>query len=165
MESLTSRLDRTRKGGPHVALTVTPDVETILRSCATTLRAEIVPELTSDWGRYSGNLVAASLDYALTLLADPQAPARRRRELAEAIETLRPRIEAAGSPDFASALEATTPYEIASRLLVAGQNDSSPLAAELRAALHPLLEQQLEAQLAASAPLLAAFVTNMQEAR
>jgi len=148
-----------------VALTVTPDVETILRSCVKTLRKEIAPELKSDWGRYSGNLVAASLEYALTLLAEPEAPAQRRRELAEAIESLRPGIEAAGSPEFAAALEAPSPYEMASKLLVAGQNDSSPLAAEVRAALHPLLERQLEAQLAASAPLLGAFVTNMQEAR
>ena len=75
-----------------MALTVTPDVETILRSCVATLNEEIIPELTSDWGRYSGNLVAASLEYALTLLSEPEAPAQRRRELAEAIEALRPSI-------------------------------------------------------------------------
>jgi len=148
-----------------VALPVTPDVETIVRSCVATLKEEILPELTSDWGRYSGNLVAASLEYALTVLGDPEAQAQRRRELAEAIETLRPRIEAAGSPEFTAGLEADSPYEAASRLLVAAQNDSSPLAAELRAELHPLLAQQLAAQLGASAPLLGAFVTNMQEAR
>ena len=99
------------------------------------------------------------------MLGDPDAQAQRRRELAEAIETLRPRIEAAGSPEFTAGLEADSPYEAASRLLVAAQNDSSPLAAELRAELHPLLAQQLAAQLGASAPLLGAFVTNMQEAR
>ena len=148
-----------------MALTVTPDVGTIIRSCVATLNVEIVPELTSDWGRYSGNLVAASLEYALTLLSKPEAPARRRQELAEAIEALRPSIEAAGRPEFTAALEADSPYEMASKLLVAGQNASSPLAEELRAALHPLLQQQLEAQLAASSPLLRAFVTNMQEAR
>ncbi len=148
-----------------MALPVTPDVETILRACAATVRAEIVPELTSDWGRYSGNLVAASLEYAVALLADPEGPDRRRRELAEAIEALRPRIEAADRAELANALAATSPYQAASGLLVAAQNDSSPLASELRATLHPLLEQQLEAQLAASGPLLAAFVTNMQEAR
>jgi hypothetical protein len=54
---------------------------------------------------------------------------------------------------------------VASKLLVAGQGDTSALAEELRAALHPLLEQQLEAQLAASFPLLGAFVANMQEAQ
>ncbi len=148
-----------------MALTVTPNVETILRSCIATLDAEIVPELTSDWGRYSGKLVAASLEYALTLLSEPEAPAQRRRELAEAIEVLRPSIEAAGRPEFTAALEADSPYEVASKLLVAGQSDSSALAEELRAALHPLLEQQLEAQLAASFPLLGAFVANMQEAQ
>ncbi|MCP3986523.1 MAG: hypothetical protein GY723_19240 [bacterium] len=148
-----------------MALPFTPDVETILRSCVATLEAEIVPELTSDWGRYSGNLVAASLEYAITLLADPEAPARRRQELAEAIDTLRPRVEASGNAEAAAALEAASPYETASKLLVAAQNDTSPLAAELHAVLHPLLEQQLEAQLAASSPLLRAFVTNMQEAR
>ena len=148
-----------------MALTVTPNVETILRSCVATLNAEIVPELTSDWGRYSGKLVAASLEYALTLLSEPEAPAQRRRELAEAIEALRPSIEAAGHPEFTAALEAGSPYEVASKLLVAGQGDSSALAEELRAALHPLLQRQLEAQLAASSPLLRAFVTNMQEAQ
>jgi hypothetical protein len=148
-----------------VALPVTPDVQTILRSCVATLRAEIVPELQSDWGRYSGNLVAASLEYALTLLAEPEAPAQWRQALAEAIETLRPRIEAAARPELSACLEAGSPYEIASRLLVAGQNESSALAAELRAALHPLLERQLDAQLAASGPLLGAFVANMREAR
>ncbi len=71
--------------------------------------AEIVPELTSDWGRSSGNLVAASLEYALTLLSEPEAPAQRRRELAEAIETLRPSIEAAGRPEFTAALGADSP--------------------------------------------------------
>jgi len=148
-----------------LALPVTPNVETILRSCVATLNAEIVPELTSDWGRYSGKLVAAALEYALTLLSEPEAPAQRRRELAEAIEALRPGIEAAGSSEFTAALEAGSPYEVASKLLVAGQSDSSALAEELRAALHPLLEQQLEAQLAASFPLLGAFVANMQEAQ
>ncbi len=148
-----------------MALTVTPNVETILRSCIATLDAEIVPELTSDWGRYSGKLVAASLEYALTLLSEPEAPAQRRRELAEVIEALRPSIEAAERPEFTAALDAGSPYEVASKLLVAGQNDSSSLAEELRAALHPLLEQQLGAQLAASSPLLRAFVTNMQEAQ
>ena len=148
-----------------MALPVTPNVETILRSCVATLNAEIVPELTSDWGCYSGKLVAASLEYALTLLSEPEAPTQRRRELAEAIEALRPSIEAAGSPEFTAALEAHSPYEVASKLLVAGQSDSSALAEELRAALHPLLEQQLEAQLAASFPLLGAFVANMQEAQ
>jgi hypothetical protein len=148
-----------------LALPVTPNVETILRSCVATLNAEIVPELTSDWGRYSGKLVAASLEYALTLLSEPEAPAQRRRELAEAIEALRPSIEASGRPEFTAVLEADSPYEVASKLLVAGQSDSSALAEELRAALHPLLEQQLEAQLAASFPLLGAFVANMQEAQ
>jgi len=130
-----------------------------------TLKTEVVPELTSDWGRYSGKLVAASLEYALTLLSDPEAPARRRRELAEAIEALRPSIESAGRSEFTAALEEESPYEAASKLLVAGQSDSSALAEELRAALHPLLEQQLEAQLAASFPLLGAFVANMEEAQ
>jgi hypothetical protein len=148
-----------------LTLPVTPNVETILRSCVETLNAEVVPELTSDWGRYSGKLVAASLEYALTLLSDPEAPERRRRELAEVIESLRPGIEAAGSSALKAALEADSPYEVASRLLVAGQGDSSALAEELRAALHPLLEQQLEAQMAASLPLLGAFVANMTEAR
>ena len=148
-----------------MALPVTPDVETILRSCVVTLNTEVVPELTSDWGRYSGKLVAASLEYALTLLSDPEAPAQRRRELAEAIEALRPSIEASRRPEFTAALEADSPYEVASKLLVAGQGDTSALAEELRAALHPLLEQQLEAQLAASFPLLGAFVANMQEAQ
>ncbi len=148
-----------------MTLPITPNVETILRSCVATLNAEIIPELTSDWGRYSGKLVAASLEYALTLLSDPEAPGQRRRELAEAIEALRPSIEAAGRSEFTAALEAGSPYEVASGLLVAAQSDSSALADELRAALHPLLEQQLEAQLAASSPLLGAFVTNMQEAR
>ena len=148
-----------------MALPVTPNVETILRSCVATLNAEIVPELTSNWGRYSARLVAASLEYALTLLSEPEAPARRRRELAEAIEALRPSIEAANRPEFTAALAADSPYEMASKLLIAGQSDSSALAEELRSALHPLLEQQLEAQLAASSPLLAAFVVNMQEAQ
>lgn len=148
-----------------MTLPVAPNVETILRSCVATLNAEIVPELTSDWGRYSGKLVAASLEYALTLLSDPEAPARRRRELAEAIEALRPSIDAAARPEFTAALREESPYEVASKLLVAAQSDPSALAEELRSALHPLLEQQLEAQLAASSPLLGAFVTNMQESQ
>ena len=45
--------------------------------------------------------------------------------------------------------------------LVAAQNDPGPLADHVRAILHPLLDAQLDADLASAMPLFAAFARNM----
>jgi hypothetical protein len=146
-----------------VTLPLTPSVETILRSCVETLKTAIVPELSSEWGRYSGHLLSASLEYAITELREDRK-ARHRSELAEALEALRPAIASSGDGEFAAALDEPSPFEAASRLLVAGQRSSGPLADQVRAGLHPLLLRQLDEEFAAALPLLVAFAKNMQGA-
>jgi hypothetical protein len=146
-----------------VTLPLSPSVETILRSCIETLRSAIVPELTSEWGRYSGHLLGASLEYAITQLREDRQT-RYRSELAEALETLRPSIASSGDGELAAALDEPSPFEAASRLLVAGQRSPGPIADELRAGLRPLLLRQLDEEFAAALPLLVAFVQNMQGA-
>jgi len=146
-----------------VSLPISPSVETILRSCIETLKSAIVPELTSEWGRYSGHLLGASLEYAITKLREDHT-ARYRSELAEALEALRPAITSSGDDELMAALDEPSPFEAASRLLVAAQRSPGPLADELRAGLRPLLLRQLDEEFVASLPMLAAFVQNMQGA-
>jgi hypothetical protein len=143
-----------------MTLPIQPDIETVLESCAYTLREVLLPEIKSEWGRYSGDLCVASLEYALGLLKGDRNAARR-EELAAAIERLRPDVAAAEHGAWSRALEAPSPFVAASALLVAAQNNPGPLADRVRAALHPLLHAQLDAEMAAAMPLFAAFVKNM----
>jgi hypothetical protein len=142
-----------------VTLPLTPSVETILRSSIETLKTAIVPELSSEWARYSGHLLSAALEYAITQLREDRQ-ARHRSDLAEALEALRPAIASAGDPALSAALDASSPFEAASRLLVAGQRSPGTLADEVRAGLRPLLLRQLDEEFAAGLPLLVAFAQN-----
>jgi hypothetical protein len=148
-----------------MTLPIQPDIETVLESCAHTLREVLLPEIESEWGRYSGDLCVASLEYALGLLKGDRN-AGRREELAAAIENLRPEITAAdleepSIEEWNAALRAPSPFVAASALLVAAQNHPGPLADRVRAGLHPLLHAQLDAEMTAAMPLFAAFARNM----
>ena len=142
-----------------MTLPIQPDIETVLESCARTVREVLLPEMESEWGRYSCDLCAASLDYAMGLLKGDRNVARR-TSLGAAIEELRPVLAAAGVDAFREALDAASPFVAASALLVAAQNHPGPLADRVRAALHPVLNTQLDAELTAAIPLLAAFARN-----
>ena len=143
-----------------MTLPIQPDIETVLESCAHTLREVLLPEIESEWGRYNGDLCVASLEYALGLLQGDRNAARR-EALAQAIERLRPAITAADRDVWNTALRAPSPFAVASALLVAAQNEPGPLAERVRAELHPLLHEQLDAEMAAAMPLFAAFAKNM----
>ena len=142
-----------------MTLPLTPSVETILRSCIETLKTAIVPELTTEWGRYSGHLLSASLEYAMTQMQEDRET-RHRGELSQALEALRPVIASSGDAELAAAVDEPSPFEAASRLLVAGQRSPGPLADEVRAGLRPLLLRQLDEEFAAGLPLLMAFAQN-----
>jgi hypothetical protein len=143
-----------------MTLPIQPDIETVLESCAHTLREVLLPEIESEWGRYSGDLCIASIEYARGLLKGDRN-AGRRAELAAAIERLRPDVAAADRRKWHGALDAPSPFVAASALLVAAQNDPGPLADRVRAVLHPVLHAQLDAEMAAAMPLFAAFAKNM----
>jgi hypothetical protein len=143
-----------------MTLPVSPDVETVLQSCAETLRDVLLPEIESAWGRYSGELCVASLEYAIGLLqADRNAP--RRAALSRAIAELRPVVEASGSAAMLGALAEESPYAAASGLLVASQNEEGEHSERIRAALHPVLHGQLDEEMSAAMPLFIAFARNM----
>jgi hypothetical protein len=146
-----------------VTLPLTPSVETILRRCIETLDSTIAPELTSEWGCYSGKLLSASLEYALTQMQEDRGT-RHRSQLAEALEALRPAIANSGDGELSAALDEPSPFEAASRLLVAGQRSPGPLGDEVRAGLRPLLLLQLDEEFTAALPLLMAFMQNMKAA-
>lgn len=143
-----------------MTLPTQPDIETVLESCAKTVREILLPELQSEWARYSGDLCAASLEYALGLLQGDRNRTRR-DELAAAVDALRPKIAEAESAAWRETLRADSPFVAASALLVAAQNESGPLADHVRAALYPLLDAQLDAEMARAMPLFAAFARNM----
>lgn len=143
-----------------MTLPVTPDAETVLASCLETMRDVVLPEVESDWGRYSAELCVASIEYALGLLGEDRNETRR-RALAEAVERVAPDVRASESPVWLAALEGSSPFVVASQLLVAGQDDPGPLAERVRAVLHPVLHAQLDAEMTAGLPLFAAFAKNM----
>lgn len=143
-----------------MTLPIQPDIETVLESCARTVREILLPELQSEWARYSGDLCAASLEYALVLLQGDRNRTRR-DELTAAVDELRPKIAEAGDAAWRESLLSDSPFVAASALLVAAQNHPGPLADHVRAVLHPLLDAQLDVDLAGALPLFAAFARNM----
>jgi len=142
-----------------MTLPVSPDVETVLTSCIETLRDVVLPEVETQWGRYSAELCVASLEYALGLLGDDREAARR-GELAEAVDALAGELRDAG-PVWQAALAGESPFVAAGRLLVAAQNEPGPRACRVREVLHPVLHRQLDAERTAGLPLFAAFARNM----
>lgn len=143
-----------------MSLPVNPEVETILDSCIETLRDVVLPNVEGEWPRYSADLLVGSLEYAKQLLGEDQN-AKRRAELAAAVDEVRTLV--AGEPDahWAEALATESPFEAASRLLVAGQDHPGPVADGVRGILHPVLNAQLDAEFARSIGLFGAFARNM----
>jgi len=144
-----------------VTLPVQPSVETILRACVATMRDVVLPELESEWGRFSGGLLMGSLEYAIGLL-DGDRAAQHRAALSAAIEGLRPLVEASATGELGDAFDSSSPFEVATRLLVFGQGNPGPVGEQVRAALHPLLFGQLDDELTAAAPLLENFAAAMR---
>jgi hypothetical protein len=138
-----------------------PDVDTILASCIETLRDVVVPEVDSEWARYSGELLVGSLEYARSLLSDPPDP-ERADALARALDDIRPALAAAEDSEWMTALDGRSPFEAASKLLVKAQGNPDPLADQVRAALHGVLRPQLDAEMNRAMPLFIAFARNMQ---
>jgi len=137
-----------------------PDADTILESCIETLRDVVVPNVEGEWPRYSADLLVGSLEYAKQLLGEDQN-AKRRAELAAAVDRVRELVAADAEPHWDEALAADSPFEAASRLLVAGQNHPGPVADGVREILHPVLNAQLDAEFARSIGLFGAFARNM----
>lgn len=143
-----------------MTLPVNPDVETILDSCIETLRDVVLPNVEGQWPRYSADLLVGSLEYAKQLLGE-DLNAKRRAELAAAVDEVRTLVASDSEPHWAEALAADSPFEAASRLLVAGQNHPGPIADGVRGILHPVLNTQLDAEFARSIGLFGAFARNM----
>ena len=143
-----------------MTLPVNPDVETILDSCIETLRDVVLPNVEGEWPRYSADLLIGSLEYAKQLLDEDQN-AKRRAELAAAVDAVRALVADASEADWAEALAEESPFEAASRLLVAGQNHPGPVADGVRDILHPVLNAQLDAEFARTIGLFGAFARNM----
>jgi hypothetical protein len=143
-----------------MTLPVSPDVETILSSCVETLRDVVVPNVEGEWPRYSAELLVGSLEYAQHLLREDHGE-RRREELVAALDLVRDLVASEPAPQWAEALEAPSPFEAASKLLVASQNHPGPVADGVRGVLHPVLRGQLDAELARTMVLFIAFARNM----
>ncbi|MDP6375155.1 MAG: hypothetical protein QGH42_02725 [Kiritimatiellia bacterium] len=144
-----------------MSLPVPPDTETILQNCIATLRDVIVPDAQDEWARFNAGLLVGALEYAIARLGDDRAD-QHRADLRTQVDQLRGTIEKAAHPHAVAALEATSPFEVASRLLVWGQNNPGDLADELRRVLHPVLYRQMESELEAAGPIMSAFERGMR---
>ncbi len=143
-----------------MTLPVAPDVETILDSCIETLRDVVAPNTEGEWPRYSAELMVGSLEYVKHLLTE-DFNASRRAELGRALDEVRGIVAAESAPQWAEALAEESPFEAASKLLVAGQNLGGEVAERVRATLHPVLYAQLDAEFGRSIGLFGAFARNM----
>jgi hypothetical protein len=147
-----------------MTLPVAPDVETILDSCIETLKDAVVPHIEGEWPRYSAELLVGSLEYVKHLLGEDFNQSRR-LELEHALEEVREFLAEESSSEWAEALAENSPFEAASRLLVASQNAGGEVAERVRATLHPVLHAQLDAEMGRSLGLFAAFARNMAGAK
>jgi hypothetical protein len=143
-----------------MTLPVNPDVETILDSCIETLRDVVLPNVEGEWPRYSADLLIGSLEYAKQLLGEDQN-AKRRAELAAAVDEVRTLVAGEAEPHWAEALAPESPFEAASLLLVASQNYPGDVADAVRDVLRPVLNAQLDAEFARTIGLFGAFARNM----
>ena len=147
-----------------MTLPVAPDVETILDSCIETLRDVVVPSVGGEWPRYNAELMVGSLEYVKHLLSD-DFDARRREELGRALDQVREIVAADPATEWSEALGEESPFEAASRLLVACQNSEGEVAERVRATLRPVLLGQLDAEMGRSMGLFSAFARNMVGAK
>ena len=144
-----------------MSLPVPPEAETILRNCIATLRDVILPDTHDEWARFNAGLLVGALEYAIGRLGDDRA-CQHRADLLAAVEQLRPVVQKAAQPSALAAMDAGSPFEVASRLLVWGQNNPGGLADALRRVLHPVLFAQMESELNAAEPIMAAFARGMR---
>lgn len=148
-----------------MSLPVPPDAETILSNCIATLRDVIIPDAHDEWARFNAGLLVGALEYAIARLDDDREN-RHRADLRAAVERLRCVVLEPGRANeagvLAGALDATSPFEAASQLLVWGQNNPGDLADELRRVLHPVLFAQLECELKAAEPIMSALARGMR---
>lgn len=140
-----------------MTLPVPPDVETILRNSAEVLRDVVLPETTSDWARSSAALLVGALDYAVDLLKEDHG-ARNRAELAAALVE----FEAAADAKQVPSTRGDSPFETASTLLVWAQDNPGSAADAIRSALHPVLREQLDRELASSRAMFSAMASMMR---
>jgi hypothetical protein len=147
-----------------MTLPVAPDVETILDSCIETLRDVVVPSVQGEWPRYSADLLVGSLEYAKHLLRE-DLDAGRREELRRALAEVRSVVAADPAPEWRDALDEESPFEAASKLLVAAQNAGGEVAERVRGILHPVLRAQLDAEMGRTLGLFSAFARNMVGAK
>jgi hypothetical protein len=143
-----------------MTLPVSPDVETILDSCIETLRDVVAPNVEGEWPRYSAELMVGSLEYLKHLLTE-DFNASRRAELGRAVDEVRGIVAGDSAPEWAEALAEESPFEAASKLLVACQNLKGEVADKVRAKLHPVLNAQLDAEFTRTLGLFGAFARNM----
>ncbi len=147
-----------------MTLPVAPDVETILDSCIATLRNVVVPAVERERPRYHADLMVGSLEYAKHLLREDFG-ASRREELGRALEEVRKIVAADPAPEWVEALGEDSPFEAASRLLVACQDIGGGTAERIRGILHPVLHAQLDAEMGRTMGLFSAFARNMVGAK
>ncbi len=150
-----------------MTLPVAPDLETILDSCIETLRDVVVPSVEGEWPRYSAELMVGSLEYVKHLLRE-DFDASRRAELARALDEAREIVLAESAelaPEWSEALACESPFEAASKLLIACQNSGGDMADQVRATLHPVLHAQLDAEMGRTMGLFSAFARNMVGAK
>ncbi len=143
-----------------MTLPVAPDVDTILDSCIETLRDVVAPNVEGEWPRYSAELMVGSLEYVKHLLSE-DFNASRRKELGCAVDEVRGIVADDSAPQWAEALAEESPFEAASKLLVACQDLGGDVAERVRATLHPVLYAQLDAEFGRTIGLFGAFARNM----
>ncbi len=143
-----------------MTLPIGPDADTILAACVETLRDVVLPNVEGEWPRYSADLMVGALEYTRSLL-DTNPEQARRVELAATLASVAELVEASGEAHFIEALDETSPFEVASRLLVACQNHPGELASSIKAQLHPVLIGQLDAEMGRSFGMFLAFARNM----
>ncbi len=150
-----------------MTLPVGPDLETILDSCIETIRDVVLPAVEGDWPRYSADLVVGSLEYAKHLMKE-NINESRRTELSAALREVQGVVAGGRDPEWKEALGEDSPFVAASRLLIACQNSEEgadrDVADRVRALLYPVLDSQLDAEVARTMGLFSAFARNMHGA-
>lgn len=143
-----------------MTLPVPPDPRIVLQNSIVTLREIVAPLAEDEWARFNASLLVGALEYALIGFEKDRGAAHR-AALAGKIAELRPVIEASGDNELAVALSEKSPFVAASKMLVWGQNHPGDVATQIRKTLRPELYAQLDEEIAASAPMMGAFVRGM----
>lgn len=143
-----------------MTLPVPPSTRLILENSIAVMRDIVLPQVKEDWARFNASLMVGALEYALAGL-DHDRATEHRRDLAAAIERVRPAIEKSGQAAAIAALAEKSAFEAASKLLVWVQNNPGPLAAEVQKVLHDELFRQMDEEVKASDPMKDAFAAGL----